>query len=536
MRPIYITGHKNPDTDSIVSSIAYANYKKQKGIEAIASRIGPVDQGTEFLLNKFGFDDPLHIYTAKSTVREIDYDKAVLVDKDITCKEALEKINHIGSKTLYVAKKDRELLGIATINTISNIWLADSKNSRMLMKSATLKNISKVLKAKIIVKPTDFSINGQIELSPAADAKVSIGSIVITSNIKKIDHAVKNKAGLIIVLDGIKLTETIINQAKKNNVAIIASSLSAFGVSKNIYGACSIGAAMQRKDDIISVRDSMTIDEATKIVAAHRYRAFPIIDGHDKIIGSISRYHLLNYKKKKLILVDHNEKKQSIDDIDYGEIVEIVDHHRFGGFESENPINIITQIVGATCTIIANKYFDDNIKLDKKMAGLLLGGIVADTMNFKSPTTTELDIQTAKKLEKISGCKASELQEGLIKQSESLTNKRAKDIVYDDYKEFDLGEHKVGLSQAICKSTDEFNSIRLSISQYVDDIVNVGGYDLFVIMLTDPNGSGSYLIYSGRKQDIITKIFPKMSANHFVNHLISRKKQLLPLLIEELGK
>ena len=535
MRPIYVTGHKNPDTDSIVSSIAYANYKKQKGIEAIASRIGPVDQGTEFLLNKFGFDDPLHIYTAKSTVREIDFDEAVLVDKDFTCKEALEKINKISSKTLYVATKERELLGVATINTISNIWLSDSKDSRHIMKSATLKNICKVLKAKVLVKPIIFSISGQIELSPASDAKVSPGSIVITSNIKKIDHAVKNKAGLIIVLDGVKLSDSIINLAKKADVAIITSSLSAFDVSKNIYGACSIETAMQLKEDVISVRDSMTIDEATKIVAAHRYRAFPIIDGHDKIIGSISRYHLLNYKKKQLILVDHNEKKQSIDDIDCGEVVEIVDHHRFGGFESENPISITTQIVGATCTIIANKYFDDNIKMDKKMAGLLLGGIVADTMNFKSPTTTKIDIETAKKLEKLSGCKAEELQEAFIKQSESLLNKRAKDIVYDDFKEFDLGEYKVGLSQAICKSADEYKSIRSSVSQYVDEIVNVGGYDLFVIMLTDPNGSGSYIIYSGRKQDVIAKIFPKMTVNHFVNHLISRKKQLLPLLIEELG-
>lgn len=536
MRPIYITGHKNPDSDSIISSIAYANYKKQKGIEAIASRIGPVDSATEFLLNKFGFEDPLHIYTAKSTVREIDFDEAVLVGKDITVRDALTKINKIKSKTLYVATKDRDLLGVVTINTISNIWLADSKKSKKIMELATLKNIAKILKAKTIVKPNVFSTSGEIELSPANNAKIPAGSIVITSNIKKVERAIKSKAGLIVVLDNPDLPKTIIALAKRADVAIISSPLSAFDVSKSIYGASPVETAMQPKEEVISVKDSLTTDEAIKIVSAYRYRAFPIIDGHNKIIGSISRYHLLNYDKKKLILVDHNEKKQSIDDIDAGEVVEIVDHHRFGGFESENPISITTQIVGATCTIVANKYFDENLKLDKKMAGLLLGGIVADTMNFKSPTTTKLDIETGRKLEKLSGCKADDIHEDIVKQSESLLNKRAKDIVHDDFKEFDLGENRVGLSQAICKSFDEYKTIRTPVSQYLDEMVAAGGYDLFIIMLTDPNGSGSYLLYSGRRQDVIQKVFPKMNANHFVNHLISRKKQLLPLLIEELGK
>ena len=535
MRPIYITGHKNPDTDSIISSIAYANFMKQKGIEAIASRIGPIDSATEFLLNKFGFEDPLHIYTAKCTVREIDYDKAVLIDEDTTVAEALKKIDKVQTKTLYVATKDRELLGVVTNNTISKIWLADSKKSQKIMKTVTLKNICKVLKSKVIVKPNIFSTNGEIELSPAIDAKINPGSIVITSNEAKIEKAINLKAGLIIVLDGIELSKKLTDLAKKVDVAIISCPLSAFDVSKYIYAASNVTIAMQLKEDVISVKDSMTVEEAGKIIGSYRYRAYPIIDGHNKIIGSLSRYNLFNYKKKKLILVDHNEKKQSIDDIDHGEVIEIIDHHRFGGFESENPISITTQIVGATCTIIANKYFDENVKLDKKMAGLLLGGIVADTMNFKSPTTTDIDINTAKKLEKISGCKADALQEIFIKQSDSLLSKRAKDIVYDDFKEFDLGGNKVGLSQAICKSYDEFKSIRTPISQYLEEIVAIGGYDLFVIMLTDPHGSGSYIIFNGRRQDVINKVFPKMTANHFVNHLISRKKQLLPLLIEELG-
>ena len=534
MRPIYITGHKNPDTDSIVSSIAYARYKKQKGIEAIASRIGPVSSDTEYLLNKFGFDDPLHIYTAKSTVREIDFDKAVLISKDTTIKEALDKINKTSTKTVFVTNKERNVLGLVTISTITKIWLADTKQAKKIMKYATFKNITKILKSKVIVEPKEFKSSGEIELSPAINSKIEKHCIVITSNPKKIVKAIDSNVSLIIVLNNINVDKELINKAVKNDVGIISCPLTAIEVSKTIYGAPSIETIMEKFENIISIKDSMTIDEVTTIVAPRRFRAYPIIDGHNKIIGSISRYHLLNYKKKKLILVDHNEKKQSIDDIDEGEVIEIVDHHRFGGFESINPINITTQIVGATSTIIANKFFDEGLKIDKNLAGLLLGGIVADTMNFKSPTTTKIDSETAKKLEKISNVKASDLHEGIVKASASLLTKRAKDIVYDDFKEFNINGIKIGLSQAICKTIDEYKGIRTHLSQYVEDIVITNGYDLFVIMLTDPNGSGSYLLYSGKKQDVINKIYPKMDATHFVNHLISRKKQLLPALMENL--
>ena len=535
MRPIYITGHKNPDSDSIISSIAYAEYKKIKGIQAIASRIGPVSSDTEYLLNRFGFEDPLHIYTAKSTVREIDFDEAIIVNKETTIKEALDRINKTNSKTIYVCDENRNLLGLATISTISNTWLADDKKSRKIMKYASFNNIAKVLKGKIVVTANQFKLSGEIELSPAINSKINKNSIVITSNIKKIEKAIRSKASLVIVLDGIKLTKQIIELANKNNVGIIACPLTALDVSKNIYGAPSLEAIMEKGDKIISIKDSMTTDEASSIVASHRFRAYPIIDGHNKIIGSISRYHLFNYKKKKIILVDHNEKKQSIDDIEYGDVIEIIDHHRFGGFESINPINITTMIVGATSTIIANKFFDERIKLNKNLAGLLLGGIVSDTMNFKSPTTTKIDIDTAKQLEKIAGIKADELQKGIVKASESLLSKRAKEIVYDDFKEFDIGESKVGLSQAICKSFEEYKAIRSALSQYVEDVVLTNNYDLFVIMLTNPNGSGSYLLKAGKKQDIIKEIYPKMTNNNFVNHLISRKKQLLPELIKKLG-
>ena len=533
MRPIYITGHKNPDTDSIVSSIAYAQYIKNKGKHAIASRIGPVSSDTEYLLNRFGFEDPLHIYTAKSTIREIDFDEAILIKKSMTIKEATDKLMKTDSKTLFVADEERNMLGIVTLNSVSKIWLGDERKLSKIIKTAKLNNIAKVLKAKVVVKPHTFELNGDIDLSPIQNADLEPGTIAITSNPSKIENAIKEQAGLIIVLDNIKLSNKTINEAKKQDVAIITSPLSAFNIAKLIYSTATVESIMEKAEKVTGLKDSMTTDEATNVIAKTRYRAYPIIDGHGKIIGSLSRYHLLNYEKKKLVLVDHNEKKQSIDDIEYGEVIEIVDHHRFGGFETTNPINITTQIVGATSTIIANKFIEEKIPMDKNLAGLLLGGIVADTMNFKSPTTTNVDIKVSKKLEEISGVDANELHDSLVKSSESIVNKKAIDICYDDFKEYDIRGNKVGLAQATCRSFDELKAIRTPLSQYLEEIIKTNGYDLFVVMLTDPNGSGSYLVYAGEKQNILEKAYPKMLANHFVNHLISRKKQLLPALIKE---
>lgn len=535
MRPVYVTGHKNPDTDSIVSSIAYAIYKKKHdGISAIAGRIGPVNSDTEWLLERFGYEDPLHLYTAKSTVREIDFDKAVLAEKDLTLKEALDKMNNTKNKSLFVADKNRHLLGLVSLSNITDLWLSSEKTISKILKTSSLKNITKVLKGKILVKPVTFKLNGLVDLSPVLNAKLAEGTIAITSNATKVKNAIKQKAGLVIVLNNIEIDNKTIELAKKNDVALMTTSLSAIKVSKDIYLTPSIETIMTDVSQIVTLQDSLTVQDAGLKIANSRFRSYPIIDGHNTIIGAISRYHLFKYEKKKLILVDHNEKKQSIDDIEFGEVIEIVDHHRYGSFETEYPINITVKNVGSTSTIIAEKFIDDKIKIDKNLAGLLLGGIVSDTLNFKSPTTTKLDEKVAKILEEIAGVKADEINKGLINASASLLKKRTIDIVYDDNKEFNIGSYKVGLSQAICRNYDELKAIRTPVTSYIEEVVLTQGYDLFVMMFTDPNGSGSYLISRGPKQNIINQIYPKMLANGFVNHLISRKKQLLPDIIEKI--
>ena len=232
--------------------------------------------------------------------------------------------------------------------------------------------------------------------------------------------------------------------------------------------------------------------------------------------------------------MDHNEKKQAIDDIEEAVVQEIVDHHRFGGFQSDNPISITTSPIGATASIVAGMFLDDKEKMPKELAGILLGAIVSDTMNFKSPTTTDTDIQIARQLEKISKVDHNELSRSMIEHAESILDKRFIEVVYNDFKEFNIDGNRVGLAQAVCKTRDEYLKLKDNLQKYLDDSCKSGGYDLLVVMLTLANGSGSYLLASGDKKSLIKETFLSDTKDNFVSGLVSRKKQLLPGVIEGL--
>ena len=531
--PVYVIGHKNPDTDSIVSAIAYAEYKKQAGVNAIASRIGAVSSETEYLLERFGFEDPLRIYSGKSTLKEIEMDKASVVDKNMTMKEALDKVLKLKNRGLIIADKKKHLEGLISLDDLTYMWTKTDEELNTIIKTITLDNVLKTLQGSLVYRGEE-NFSGQLHFFPSLNSRVFDDSIVLTRNEdEKIFYALNKGAKLIIVITSAAISKDVLALAKKCNATIITTSLSPLSVTRLIYQTPTIEQVMAKRDKIDYYVEDETIDEVSKRINKSRHRSYPVLDDEGRVIGAISRYHLFNYQKKQFILVDHNETKQTIDDIDHGEIVEIVDHHRFGGFETENPINVITMAVGATSTIIAKMFIENKYKLTKNLAGLLLGGIVSDTMNFKSPTTTAVDQEIAKKLEKIAGVKASDLSKGLIEHSESLLSKRFIEIVYNDFKEFNIDGNKVGLAQAVCKSKDEYLALKDDLSKYLEDSCKSGSYDLMVTMLTNPNGSGSYLITAGGKQSIINEIFDLKDG--FVNNLVSRKKQLLPSIIKNIG-
>ena len=379
-------------------------------------------------------------------------------------------------------------------------------------------------------------LSGKMHMFPSLKSNVEDDSIVLLRNEDdKMQYCLELGASLLVICTSSPISERIMKLAKDAGASIVTTELTPLYITRLIYQTPTIENIMIKKAkiDYFSIND--TVDEASKKIAKSRHRSYPVLDDEGRVVGAISRYHLFNYQKKQLILVDHNEKKQSIDDIDEGIVLEIVDHHRFDGFRSDNPIKITTMPIGATATIVANMYLNNSsVKLNKNMAGLLLGAILSDTMNFKSPTTTSVDVEAAAKLVKISGVDPDELFKSIIEHADSLLGKRLIEIVYNDFKEFTIDGNRVGLAQAVCKSRDEYYKIRDDLQKYLDDSCKSGGYDLMAIMLTLANGSGSYILSSGEKKKVVRDGF-KRNEEGFVSGLVSRKKQLLPGIISTMG-
>lgn len=533
--PLYIIGHKNPDTDAIVSAIGYAEYKKQLGINALACRLGSTNSETEYLLEKFGYEEPARLYTARSLLKEIDIDSANIISKDMTMKDALDYALKTKNRSLIVADKKKHLEGIVSLDDLTYMWTLSDEELARIIKTITLDNIVKTLDAKIICE-NNISLSGTMHMFPSVKSKVMKDSIVLLRNENdKLEYCLNKGAKLLVVVTSSPIDSKIIKLANESKASIVATEKTPLSVTRLIYQTPTISEVMQPKEKIEYYLQNETVQEVSKKMANSRHRSYPVINEDGKVCGAISRYHLFNYKKKQFVLVDHNEYKQTIDEIDDAEIIEIVDHHRFGGFETDNPINIITMNVGASATIIANMFIENKVKLDKKLAGLLLGAIISDTMNFKSPTTTEKDIEIAHKLEKISKINSSELSKEMIEHSDSLLSKRLIEIVFNDFKEFNIEGNKVGLGQALCKSKEEFLMMKDELSQYLEDSCKTGSYDVLISLLTNPNGSGSYILAGGNKKYIVEDIYSKVMNDNFVKSLVSRKKQLLPSVIKALG-
>ncbi len=532
--PIYVVGHKNPDTDAIVSAIAYAEFKREQGVNAVAARVGSVSAETEYLLEKFGFEDPLRLYTAKSILKEIEMDKASLAYKEMTMKEALDKVLKLKNRGLIVVNKKKHLEGIVTLDDLTYMWTKTDEELASIIRTIEVDDIVRILNGKLVLRGTR-GLSGKMHMFPSLKSNVEDDSIVLLRNEDdKLQYCLELGATMLVVCTSSPISKPVLSMARDAGATIVTTELTPLFITRLIYQTPTIEQIMIPKEKIEYFNINDTIEETSKKIAKSRHRSYPVLDNEGKVVGAVSRYHLFNYQKKQLILVDHNEKKQAIDDIEEGNVMEIVDHHRFGGFKSDNPINIVTQPVGATATIIANKFFDEKLKLRKQLAGLLLGAIVSDTMNFKSPTTTPIDIETAEKLEKISGQKANDLSKGLIEHSESLLNKRHIEIVYNDFKEFNIEGNKVGLSQAVCKSKEEYDALKNDLARYLEDNCKTGSYDLMAIMLTNPNGSGSYVLSAGARRRVVRDAFT-LDKDGFVDGLVSRKKQLLPGLISALG-
>jgi len=534
---ILVIGHKNPDSDSVCSAIAYADFKRKNGIAATAVRLGPINYETEFILNHFKVDLPPLLKTVKTQVSDLEIDPSFPVTPDSTIQKAWTRMKQNNVKTLPVVDDENRLHGIITLSDVANKYLDTFETNVIGKVNTTLQNMIETINGKMLCgRSDDFVEAGKIiiiamktnDLQP----HVEKGDIVIVGNRMAAQKvAIELQASVLIVTANSPIEEEVLQKAFINNVIVISCPHDTFTTSRLISQCITVSYVMTQKKLITFNTEEFVSDIRHKMLQT-RYRSYPVVDEYNVIKGFISRFHLIDSRKKKVILVDHNEKSQSADGIEEAEIIEIIDHHRFGDMQTAYPINVTLEPVGSTATIIANIFFKNAIRPSKAIAGILCGAIISDTMNFKSPTSVYLDQITAEKLADIASINIKQFAIEMIKESSSIHGKTARDIITEDFKEFSLGNQKIAISQIKTMDVNCINSLFNELLAYMRQLCESNRYSIVMLCITDIIKEGSEIVVIGEGLSILEKAFNITIRDHraFLPGVVSRKKQIIPVL------
>lgn len=571
--PILIFGHKNPDTDSVMSAIAlsYLKNRVEKNTKPVV--LGPVSRETMFALSYFDLKEPEIIDNVKARLCDIVYDSVPGISEYETILSVYEKMEHQNYQTLPVigkrpsetdvdiGKEKREnsetFEGIVTMKDIA---MGLIKSSGKL--NTTLENIKNSLKGDILYSGKggkDRTVLGNpkiaaFELEKFLHDLCSSDIVVVGNRPDVIAKSIESKVELIIISgeygDKIQISEQIIKNAEKMDVPILAVPKKTYEISR-LLPQCNMISSIMKSDDIIKFNHTETLDDVHEEIVSKSYRNFPVVDEKGHFLGFVGKRHLIHPAKKRVILVDHNEYGQSAEGLKNAEIVEIVDHHKIGDISTSVPITFRNMPVGSTCTIIYRMCKEQNEKqnekessnIPEKIAGALLSGILSDTLLFKSPTTTETDKEAALELSNFLGFTEENMKTfalDMFKAGTSLEECSIEEIVHTDFKEIKTGDCISGIGQVLTFDTEKLFERKKFILNYLSDCRKQKGYDLAMLIITDIIKEGSYVLYSTENEHLIEKTFHKTpSQGMFSEGLLSRKKQLVPWLsaaFEELKK
>ncbi|HCW04536.1 MAG TPA: inorganic diphosphatase [Clostridium sp.] len=533
---IYITGHKNPDTDSICATIAYAEFKnKTQSTPAIPVRLGEINRETRFVLEYFDVEPPKLIDTVKAQVSDLKIDKIAPISSDISLKMAWNLMKKNNVKTLPVTNENNNLVGIVSITNVISTFM-DVWDNNILYKSNTkIVNILDALSANpLYITDKSPNFQGKILLASSDIEADSIenGDIVICDASPEILGKIINKgAALCIITNKGNVSEELLELAKTKNCSIIVTPHDTFTSARLIVQSIPVSHVMS-KDNIVSFSTEDFVDEIKDIMLETRYRSYPVVDKNNSVVGSISRYHLISQNRKKVILVDHNERAQSVHGIEDAEILEIIDHHRIADVQTFSPIYFRNEPVGSTSTIIASIFFENGIRPSKKIAGLLCAAIISDTLLFKSPTSTNVDKLMLKRLSEIAGIDPEKFSREMFKAGTSLRDKTPEEIFHQDFKVFTVNNLKVGVSQVGTLDLEIFQPLKEDMIKLMEKKVRDNNFALLVLMVTDIIQGGSELIVAGEEKELVTRAFgAKLEGNTiYLPGVISRKKQIIPPL------
>lgn len=537
-RPVYIIGHKNPDTDSICSALAYAYLKNTlEGGGYIAARAGQLNQETQYVLNFFQAEAPVYVADVMTQVKDIEIRKTEGVQSNLSLKQAWNLMRRIGAVTLPITK-EQKIEGLITIGDIATSYM-DVLDSKILAQANTqYRNIIDTLEGTILVgSAEDYYNKGKVLIAAAnpdlMEDYIEEGDLVILGNRYESQLcAIEMRAGCIIVCEGAKVSMTIKKLAQEHHCVVISTPHDTFTAARLINQSMPIRYFMKSENLTIFNVNEKT-DDIKEIMGQKRYRDFPIVDKDDNYIGMISRRNLLNLKRKQVIMVDHNEESQAVDGIDHAEILEIIDHHRLGTLETMSPVFFRNQPLGCTATIMYQMYQERGVEIPKKIAGLLCSAIISDTLMFRSPTCTAIDKSAAEHLAQIAGVDIEDLAIDMFSAGSNLGSRTAEEIFYQDFKRFDVGNVEFGVGQINSMNAVELEEIREKLIPYLPVAHRESGLNMIFFMLTNIIKESTELLCYGPNSDTLVKEafqLPDDGDSYELKGLVSRKKQLIPSL------
>lgn len=529
-----IFGHRIPDTDSVCSAIALSALKNKLGDNSKPFILGNINRETEFVLNRFGIDIPEFLPNVKLQVKDLNFENIVPFRQTQSVHYAYNYMNEYILRSLPIVDDNNKLIGIVTMKDIAMSMINIEENSL----STSFNNIVETLHARVVTQFDDI-IEGTIivaafyEETLKCTDNINASSIVIVGDrYDVIEYAIEKRARLIIVTGDLNIPEKTVKLAKNNKINIIISPYKTYYTTKNISLSKYVKDIM-KSQDLLKFYDEDYLDECKEDITNSRHSKFPIVSKNGQYIGILSRQHLINPTKKKVILVDHNESMQSVDGLDEAEILEVIDHHKIGDITTSTPINFRNMTVGSTNTIIFNMYKENNVSIDDNIAGLMFSGIISDTLMLKSPTTTAKDKEAVKELSNQLKLDVYEYAMSMFKAGTSLVGKSIEEVFYQDYKNFELSSQKIGVSQVFTLSIDEILEKKDDYVNLINHITEEKDFYLNIMAVTDIINEGSYIFYTSSMEKLVKMIFnlDKVYQGVYVPHCVSRKKQIVPSIV-----
>lgn len=537
-KPIYVIGHRNPDTDSICSAIGYAHLKQALGENAVPARAGKVNKETKYALDYFHVEQPLLLSDLYPRVEDVALDCKIVVRQHDTLRHLGEVMREHDLRSVPVTDSKGELVGIVTVSDLAKRYFQELGMQKLKDMRVRYRDIIAATDSEILVGGDGSSfIEGSVRI--AAGSVETISKVVEPKDIVLVGDRHKEtladildkNISCLIVTGGGHVDGSIVEKAQDRNIFLLSTPYDTYTVARLINQCVPIRRIMH--PDPVCFKPLDLLSDIKGTMDGTNYRNYPVVEnGH--LVGIVSRDELTLPERDRVILVDHNERGQAVEGIEDAKILEVVDHHRWGGLQTSEPIFTRVEPVGCTATIVANMHWANDVDIPASIAGLLLSAILSDTVLFKSPTCTELDKKTASRLAEIAGVDAREYGMAMLKAGAGIGDMTPAEIAKTDMKEFQIGDYHIIISQIQVMDTKEVLDIEPQLIAAMTKICEKEGYDMSLVMVTDILEEATYLLYAGQPKTLIGEAFRKdASGTHiYLPGVMSRKKQVVPPLSE----